>query len=233
MLSVLAFSESSSGFADPDSLKIYTIPRFTIKSNPFGWIGLFKRHVSVVSDIRINPVTSLDVSLGWYTYAFGYTQYNNEQFYGPRVRLGIKHHIKRDYEESNQYIGFEGLFNYNIVSNYRSYTRQGDSYSQYYLTKGSILTYGGGLKYGYNFYLGEKSAIILEPFAVLGVSVSHSAYFKDGIPEDAVIVERPNWIINENLFFDYYYLPLGKRITPYLRFGFNVGFAKWDEAIFF
>jgi hypothetical protein len=189
------------------------LPRLTLKTRPLGLIS-FVPSVVLAADVRLYRSFGLELEGGRILSSF-LVGYEGESYKGTRLRLTAKWHFA-DRKRSIMYMGLTYKFQDAHHLRYRNLERQGGQYTELTLLGRNVLIRGYLIRYGFQYYLGKKRRVFIEPS--VGVGISRRIIRHDPIPPDSEYRGLPR-----NQFS--LELREGQHTLPDLALGVHIGWA--------
>ena len=191
------------------------LPRFTLKTNLTTLISPIKQAYAFTSDIRLSPRMSVDAGAGAFFYSLEFAGREGESYKGPRLRAGLKYYLLQR-ERMAFHLGLEGKYQSVRHWQQREMFRQGQQYVEGRALLRSIKSHGVASRAGWQFYLGQRKRLLLEPYVGIGL-VWHDVTFH--LPPDAEVVD------DRGPFS--FQLETGKSTYPDILLGLHAGVVLW------
>jgi len=204
-----------SGFAQSDTSKqALRRPPYTLKITPLDLVNPFQQAINVQADIPLTQRWGIDLGLGFIMNSWSSSQYKGESFRGLKLKPILKYYTSPT-SSNGGYIGLVLKYNYIHNERYINVLRQGGQYTEWLLESKNIVIWGAGVRYGHQYYFGERKRGVIEPFFGIGIrNVQVSTY---DLPPDAEL------ILPEDLFS--VERQAGSYTTPDLMLGFSIGWT--------
>lgn len=191
------------------------LPRLTLKTNVSALLNPFKQACGFATDLRLSHRTSIDLGAGAFLNSATFANNKGETYRGLRLRAGVKYYLKQG-RRYGFHVGLEGKYHDITNRTIREAFRQGQQYTELLPVERKIRTQGLGARAGWQFYLGRRGWLLVEPYAGFGVLFNT---VERKLPADAELVLREE-------IFSLEFEP-GKSSFPDLLLGVHVGVALW------